>query len=243
MESFRGLQDLMLDVIFGTESHLDPTINSAEIFPDQYDIYRKGRNIHCGGVFLAIKKSIFYSIPFNSFDFDCEVFWLNLLVNGGNPMFIGVFYRPPDSNILPLENLQSSLDLITSGSNLPNIILSGDFNLPSIDWNTYSVSPNPQYGTRVNNDFLDIINSSSLSQCQLEPTRGPNVLDLVFTSNTNLFTDSSVQPGISDHDAVLFHIKSSIKVFKRLVIKSTYMTKETGMVFRIFHAVLIFFLT
>ena len=76
------------DVIFGTESHLNSSIASSETFLNQYAIYRKDRNIYGGGVFIAIKSSL-TAMPINwTMDVDCEVLWLNLLVNSGNPLYI-----------------------------------------------------------------------------------------------------------------------------------------------------------
>ena len=41
-----------VDIILGTESHLDDPIKNSEIFPGHYQIYHKNRNIHGGGVFI-----------------------------------------------------------------------------------------------------------------------------------------------------------------------------------------------
>ena len=42
-----------------------------------------------------------------------------------------------------------------------------------------------------------------ISQVQMEPTRGENNLDLFFTTNPSLVKNSTVVPGISDHDMVV----------------------------------------
>ena len=47
------------DIILGNESWLYPNIKSSEIFPDNYNIYRKDRiSDNHGGVFQALKKDI-----------------------------------------------------------------------------------------------------------------------------------------------------------------------------------------
>ena len=47
------------DIILGNESWLYPDIKSSEIFPDNYNIYRKDRiSDNHGGVFHAVKKDI-----------------------------------------------------------------------------------------------------------------------------------------------------------------------------------------
>jgi hypothetical protein len=43
------------NIILGTESHLENTIASNEVFPDQFkNPYRKDRKLGEGGVFLAV---------------------------------------------------------------------------------------------------------------------------------------------------------------------------------------------
>ena len=53
---------------------------------------------------------------------------------------------------------------------------------------------------------MDIIYDSSLEQFVTDPTRNENILDLVFTS-LPIFSETSVGPGMSDHEAVLFSVK------------------------------------
>ena len=81
--------------------------------------------------------------------------------------------------------------------------LAGDFNLPSIDWDNYSVKPNVQYGT-LSKQFLDIVSEFSLEQVVTKPTRLNNILDLFLTNNSTSVESSSVFPGISDHDGIPF---------------------------------------
>ena len=46
------------DIILGSESWLDGTIATAEIFPSHYQVMRKDRNINGGGVLIAINDTI-----------------------------------------------------------------------------------------------------------------------------------------------------------------------------------------
>ena len=107
------------------------------------------------------------------------------------------------------------MELLAARNNIPNIFLSGDFNVPSIDWNSYSVASDPQYDAHVNSVFFDIVNQFSLIQRQLEPTRGFSNPDLMFTTNANLIVYSSVHPGMIDHDVVVSHVKSNIKLCEK----------------------------
>ena len=45
------------DIICGSESHLEQSIPSSEIFPDLFQVLRKDRNRNGGGVFIAVKNA------------------------------------------------------------------------------------------------------------------------------------------------------------------------------------------
>ena len=75
------------------------------------------------------------------------------------PLYIGSFYRPPthgQNHIEVLDQLSLSLDKLTQRKKLPDIFLTGDFNLPDIDWETGMISNKPQYGNQVNQKILEI---------------------------------------------------------------------------------------
>ena len=105
----------------------------------------------------------------------------------GEILFICSFYGPTDGNIKTVEDLKSiltSLGLTTNCNN--NIIIAGDFNIPSIVWNdgVGSIEPNPTYGREINSLFLDImiINEFGLEQQVSGYTRGNYILDIVWSS-------------------------------------------------------------
>ena len=86
------------------------------------------------------------------------------------------------------------------------VLVGGDFNLPDIAWlDGYGTTkPNPAYGYKINNLFLNIIGDNNFEQFVHKPTRSKNILELIFSSHPALVSDISVISGVSDHDAVLF---------------------------------------
>ena len=48
------------DIIIGTETHLDSSVNSSELFPSNYSVIRKDRNFDNskGGVLIAMKDDL-----------------------------------------------------------------------------------------------------------------------------------------------------------------------------------------
>ena len=82
------------------------------------------------------------------------------------------------------------------------------FNCPDINWDNNTVSPTAN-GREVQQSVVDITASNLLTQVHDQPTRGSNILDVIFTSLASVLKSSSSIPGISDHDMVVadFDIK------------------------------------
>ena len=93
----------------------------------------------------------------------------------------------------------------------PHMIIAGDFNLPDVNWDTQTYNPNPQYGKTVNTTATNVMNDLSLTQLVSEPTRGNNILDVIFSSAPDLMDNVTVGPGISDHCAVFAEAVLKVK--------------------------------
>ena len=80
----------------------------------------------------------------------------------------------------------------------------GDFNYPDIDWETYS-------GTKVSEDFRNLVLDKFLNQHVDHATRGDNILDLILSTNESLVSDVTVNAplGSGDHCLITFAIPLS----------------------------------
>ena len=127
---------------------------------------------------------------------------------------MGSFYRPPSTSVDYLEQLELSMNNIKqlSGIDGKYVLLSGDFNLPDIDWEEGSVKSNPHYTAAINWKMIDIANDFNLTQIVSEPTRQGNILDLLFTSHQYLVDKVYIVPGMSDYDAVISDINHSEQI-------------------------------
>lgn len=86
------------DVIIATKTWLDPTITNSQIFPPNYNIYRKDRkgNKTGGGVLIAINdKYLSSEIP--ELDTDCEIIWCKIQQKGNKDLYICSYYNPKTS--------------------------------------------------------------------------------------------------------------------------------------------------
>jgi len=179
------LQDIAssydLDLIFLTETWLNDSINSNEVLPFGYDIYRKDRlNQVGGGVLIAVKScDISSEVHIPS---ELEVILITVQVNRNKKLLFINCYRPPNlTEFIPkFHSLLSSVDL----SLYAGVFIVGDFNYPDIQWIegsgfTTSFSGDEQ---ALANLFLDY----NFFQFVDRPTRNANLLDLVFTNSPEL---------------------------------------------------------
>ena len=69
----------------------------------------------------------------------------------------------------------------------------GDFNDPSIDWKKLDADNISRY-------FLDMVNKSFLTQYVSSPSRGTNILDLVFTTDSHIVEEVQVRDNVANCD-------------------------------------------
>ncbi|EDO26326.1 predicted protein [Nematostella vectensis] len=68
------LEENKIDILLATETHLSSHVNSCEILPQNFLVYRKDRPSHKGGVLIAVNNNL-VSIPRPGLDSDCEIIW------------------------------------------------------------------------------------------------------------------------------------------------------------------------
>lgn len=119
------------DIIAVTETHLDDSIRSSELFPQKYRVFRRDRNRKGGGVLVAVNENIICNERDILEGNNAELLMIDIHYSRDKSFVFGVFYRPPSSDLKCLEILQRNLESL---SHLSNIILVGDFNFKDIDW-------------------------------------------------------------------------------------------------------------
>ncbi|KAH9367399.1 hypothetical protein HPB48_009237 [Haemaphysalis longicornis] len=101
------------DIVIGSESWLDESISSSEVFPAEYVVYRKDRNTHSGGVFVLVKHSL-RSFVVNFEAKSCESVWCKVVLEQNKHLTVGAFYRPPNHNSSHTFNTLSQILLTVS---------------------------------------------------------------------------------------------------------------------------------
>jgi len=186
------------DIIFGCETWLKPTITNGELFPPEYNVYRKDRDDGYGGVLLGIHSTL------NSHQLDIQTqaeFVAVKIVTDRQPVIIGSLYRPPYNNHDYMTELNRTIvDLCQTNKNAA-IWIAGDANLPDINWSIDQVNPK-NYTREISESFLQTLARSGLEQTVTFPTRGDNTLDIIITNRPTLTNRCECAPGLSDHDII-----------------------------------------
>lgn len=136
------------------------------------------------------------AVPHDTPQNDSEFIFVDLLFSYNRKVTLGVFYRPPNNDPKPLEDLQAALQEFSTNE----LILLGDFNLPEIDWLNNRVLRQSDIYTLM----MDIVQENFLTQLINEPTRDSNILDLVLTTSPDLVNHLFIGEPFSDHNSISF---------------------------------------
>ena len=65
------------NIILGCESKLDQSIASYSVFPPNFEVFRKDRNVSGGGVFIAVRDDLIAN-PETSLASEYECIWISI---------------------------------------------------------------------------------------------------------------------------------------------------------------------
>lgn len=187
------------DVLVITETWLQSDVNDEEVTPRGYGIYRKDRDSRGGGVAIIYREYFHVTRLADIPGIECVIIKLQL---DELSLLIGGFYRPPSAKPDFCDKLNEFLCAYKANSR--NLILTGDFNIPSINWCTDFPEPLTTDAER----FVDVLLFHDLTQLVKEPTRvhgdTKSILDLFLVSNGVRTRDPEVHvlDGISDHNMI-----------------------------------------
>ena len=94
--------------------------------------------------------------------------WGKVEIKGARPLLVASVYRHTDNDPTSMEQLNSTVERLNDTT--PNAVISGDFNVPSVNWSSLTVSNPPQYGQSVNQEVLNLAVQNELYQIQHERT-------------------------------------------------------------------------
>ena len=186
------------------ETFLSDVISDSEISISNFNIIRCDRRSRIGGdVCIYLKQSICYDLLLSYSNTVCDLLIIRLI----QPEFIVILlYRPPSCSGPQFEDVILKMKSVTFkfASPLPNIIMLGDFNLPTMSWS----QPGDCFISHI---FCPFVESLFLQQYVNLPTKKTIILDLVFCNSELIDTIDICDTFISDH--CLLTVNTSIAVF------------------------------
>ena len=200
------------------ETKIDSSIATSELFPETcpYNIFRKDRNLHGGGVMLLIHKDIPH-MPLSELENDSESVWVKVFANKTSH-YVASWYRPPGGSSEDFHLFGDQLDQIRNkhkGNKLPSVHVLGDFNFKDIAWPDRLNKSGSMLSQSEGQMLIDIMNDHGLEQLVHFPTREKNTLDLILTSLPGQFQEIHSPDKLSDHDVVSGTLKVYIPPKKK----------------------------
>ena len=204
-----------IDIACFTETWLFEDMTDPELFLPDYSLIRshrissdRGTSLH-GGVLIAIKGTI-QCTPIDTTAWR-GTFAAATVEDDGHDFIVAALYNPPKGSQYRLEIdqlFQIMHFLKDKGDAVDGVVLSGDFNLPNIDWKFY------YSGDDYESMFLEMVMDTNMEQIVDFCTRGANVLDLILVSGR--ISPLKIEPHVdspcpSDHRAVGAMLECELK--------------------------------
>ena len=206
------------DIVTLSETWLsDSTSDDSLLIDGFHPPIRQDRPDHYGGVAIYVKNNLIckprpdLSVP------TLEAVWIETRLSQ-EPLLVGSFYRPPNSNINYWRLIDESIKQVVQTPY--KFIILGDFNTDILN------NPSPH--------LLDVIQLNGLELLVTSPTRitetSSSCIDLVLVPSKQFISHIDVLPPIcSDHSVPLVKLKGHIHqdtIFKRTIYNYSKLDKD-----------------
>ena len=176
-----------VDILGISESWLTSEISDSSVLFPNYDIVRCDSldGVRKHGVALYIRKSIKYIV------IDCDLSNIVVVYLHDFHIYVITVYRPPSNDVTDNRILMGFLLQFCPDK---EIVLQGDFNLPSLKWDLDEMYDSYIYPC--DREFFELFMNLGLAQIIKKPTIFPsaNILDLFLTSDPERVGEYNVLP-------------------------------------------------
>ena len=194
---------------------MNQNISNSEILHSGFTIFGRDRSDRgYGGVLIAIKTASFKAVkefkPESEAELqELEIIFAEITTLTGQRILFCFCYRPPSEDPSWMDVFDNFLHEVCD--QFDNMVISGDFNLPGILWDSIDST------SGVNEPALiETLHDHLLTQLNKNPTRANNILDLVITSVPNRVNITDIlslrDTGFfTDHSVIIFQFNAFIK--------------------------------
>lgn len=211
-----------------TETALNESIKSSEIFPQQFSVYRCDRSSktsdkQCkGGTLIAVTNKFTSELISTGENEGCEHLWVKISSEKRN-LIIGCVYIPPNSNSTKyIMNMNYAKESIIKTNSDSTVILLGDFNLPNLNWERTDEFSNTYIPMNTSSEAeeitIDSCHEMGLNQINYHRNDNGRLLDLLWTNDPDQCTcnicPNHLLENETHHKAITvelsFHVKNTI---------------------------------
>ena len=189
-----------IDIFCLCETFLNQQFSDNELQIPDYNIFRKDRQSHGGGLIVYTKSNLACIHREDLETQDTEILWLEVKNNKQKPFLICYCYRPPSAASAWLERFEETME--RANLEAKEIIVLGDFNINVLNESSSS------------NSWHQVTHSFNLTQFVKKPTRittkSETLIDHAYSNTPENIIEVSVPVlGVSDHYPVCITRKLS----------------------------------
>ena len=165
------------------------------------------------GVALFVKENLEVKILNEYDELHTSSIICKIKLPNDDHVIVIVCYRSPNCDDAMNEKINTLISDINNRFNKNKVLIMGDFNFPSIDWNKEISDKNEHHKA---SKFLSCVHKNYLTQHVKKPThhrgnQNPTLIDLILTNEEDLIHDLKYHPplGSSHHLVLTFTINAS----------------------------------
>lgn len=179
-----------------TETALNETVNSTEVFPSEYITYRCDRSNKTskktskGGVLVAVDKRFESELLCTGEENGCEQVWVKIN-NKNHHLTVASIYIPPAQSIEVYKaHMLCIYQTLEKIKHETDILIYGDFNLPRLNWQIEEITNSLIPVNITTAEECEVVNNcheNGLFQINGIPNDNNRILDLLWTNNIDNF--------------------------------------------------------
>ena len=189
------------DIIAITETFISDNLDlPTEYQLPNFKFFSRNRTTRGGGVALYCRNELNPIVIETSENENVEHLCVQITAKT-KKICVSVVYRRPSQILDTDTDMYASLQNTLKNN---DAIILGDFNLPEINWQDFS------FVESESRRLINFTEDNFLYQHVTEPTRGSNILDLIFTNQEYLVQNTKVREHLAtcDHNMIEFEINN-----------------------------------
>ena len=202
------VSDQKPNILTLTETWLSDNVSDGEISIPGFSLIRQDSSRgRAGGVIVYFDASLPPPVILTTDPIPLvDSLWIKFQLSEAATLLLGVVYRPPQCTAIESQTMVNQMRVLAETCPFTHLLITGDFNAPSVDWQRAS-SSDESFGQQL----VNLLSEKSWMQHVTLPTRfrlgqAPSLLDLVITNEVSqIDLVHQLSPlGKSDHVTLLF---------------------------------------